>query len=657
MKKLLTFLFLFLTSSLFADYYSVQQQQVIKDTNTITNDWYYRGNFHLGYSTSIVQASMIPCYTVLRATGVVETLNVQTIGFTATNSTSTNIFNTSLYGQTFYTNGVDYFTFIDTHTATRMQLGRLSATRSGLDLISGSLYIDSILRYTSDGTMRATAGTTATPAFSFSSDIDTGFANIDSNNQIQAILGSVIFGTFTATDFQVGTNKIDGHDISQQFTDVATSTNTNYLTIQSTRTELLSVIASSHTSNYNALVSTRTALLSVIASSYTTNRTSITALEVSTGAARNEMIASTNSLVLVDRQLQIDLSTEVSDRIIADNVIKISTGILRSETIMSTASLVLVDRDLATSTGTLDTAKLDKSSATVTIMYKATYDTGNNGIVDNSEKLSGYGFTAVVSTWGYQEISGKKLFESTIRVEGGNMEIADGIQFVNADNTVMTSTTNFLGATQKATDSDLLDGNNSTWYANATDVAMSTVAIMNSTTDYFYKSGGIISNNLVVQASATVNWLNFSADNSSQTTSLGIGKKGQATKILIPVFSGRPATTTSTSFQNQDFKVLDLGNTEKWALEGSSVVIRFTAIISTGTVDLYNTDTGATITDSVLVSTVVATTPTSDCIQTTTIPMANFPSILNVIVIRLKGFGTATARLFDGQLWLEYNKQ
>jgi hypothetical protein len=143
------------------------------------------------------------------------------------------------------------------------------------------------------------------------------------------------------------TGTVDGYDVSTEFYALKLATGTNYSAIQSTRTELLSVIASS----------------------YTTNRTSITALEVSTGVARNEMIASTNSLVLVDRQLQIDLSTEVSDRIIADNVIKISTG-------------------------SLDTAKLDKSSATATYLFKSG-DTMTGGLTGTNNLLFNGGSGAI----------------------------------------------------------------------------------------------------------------------------------------------------------------------------------------------------------------------------------------------------------------------
>ncbi len=104
------------------------------------------------------------------------------------------------------------------------------------------------------------------------------------------------------------TGTVDNYDISNQFSSVAASSNTLYGIIQSTRTGLLDVIASS----------------------YTTNRTSITALEVSTGALRTDVDANTTNI------------TENYNDIVS----------------------------LKESTGTLDTVKLDKSSATITYLFK-----------------------------------------------------------------------------------------------------------------------------------------------------------------------------------------------------------------------------------------------------------------------------------------------
>ncbi|MFA5780267.1 MAG: hypothetical protein WC947_09040, partial [Elusimicrobiota bacterium] len=92
-----------------------------------------------------------------------------------------------------------------------------------------------------------------------------------------------------------------------------------------------------------------------------------TACRISTGNIQTEL----DSVELDTGTLRTDLTAETNNRISADNEIKISTGALRNEVITSTASLVLVDRNLATSTGTLDTNKLDKSSATVTYVFRS----------------------------------------------------------------------------------------------------------------------------------------------------------------------------------------------------------------------------------------------------------------------------------------------
>ena len=82
MKKLILLLGLFLPSVSSAGYYDVQQNSVIPSTIVVTNDWYYRGNLHLGVSSYTVQAKDIPCYTVLRASGVVETKSIITSSIT-----------------------------------------------------------------------------------------------------------------------------------------------------------------------------------------------------------------------------------------------------------------------------------------------------------------------------------------------------------------------------------------------------------------------------------------------------------------------------------------------------------------------------------------------------------------------------------------------
>ncbi|MFA5780546.1 MAG: hypothetical protein WC947_10470, partial [Elusimicrobiota bacterium] len=122
-----------------------------------------------------------------------------------------------------------------------------------------------------------------------------------------------------------------------------------------------------------------------------------TACRISTGNIQTEL----DSVELDTGTLRTDLTAETNNRISADNEIKISTGALRNEVITSTASLVLVDRNLATSTGTLDTNKLDKSSATVTYVFKSgdtmTGDLNSNykiigsTIGDSNSKLYGNG--------------------------------------------------------------------------------------------------------------------------------------------------------------------------------------------------------------------------------------------------------------------------
>ena len=71
MKKIILLL-MFLTPSVFADYYSLQQQSVIKDTTTIRNDFYWRGSFWIGKSSSVVSASLMPFYLILRDSGSID---------------------------------------------------------------------------------------------------------------------------------------------------------------------------------------------------------------------------------------------------------------------------------------------------------------------------------------------------------------------------------------------------------------------------------------------------------------------------------------------------------------------------------------------------------------------------------------------------------
>jgi hypothetical protein len=72
MKKILMFFFLMIPSILKASYYDVQQNSVVKDTTTVRNDWYYRGDLIITRSSYTVLVASCPVYIRLRDTGTVE---------------------------------------------------------------------------------------------------------------------------------------------------------------------------------------------------------------------------------------------------------------------------------------------------------------------------------------------------------------------------------------------------------------------------------------------------------------------------------------------------------------------------------------------------------------------------------------------------------
>jgi hypothetical protein len=96
MKKLLFLGLIFITINSFSAYQDLQQQSVVKNTTTINNDWYYRGNFHLAVSTFIVPTASCPQYTHFYATGSIVTKTIETENMTITSSL--NLYHEALIG-------------------------------------------------------------------------------------------------------------------------------------------------------------------------------------------------------------------------------------------------------------------------------------------------------------------------------------------------------------------------------------------------------------------------------------------------------------------------------------------------------------------------------------------------------------------------------
>jgi len=92
--------------------------------------------------------------------------------------------------------------------------------------------------------------------------------------------------------------------------------------------------------------------------------------------------------------LRTDLITEIAARVTADLVIGVDTGTLRSDLNTGEVSIAA----LSLSTGALDTAKLDQSSATVTYLFK-------NETAANSNLLNGFASTAFAASSGLNAIA------------------------------------------------------------------------------------------------------------------------------------------------------------------------------------------------------------------------------------------------------------
>ena len=234
MKKIISILgFVLVTSMIYAT-----QIEYITDYSTVT--WNATKVFHGNWKLTVSTLQTTSNFEIVGGT-ITKCAGIDNV--TITNSTITTLSNTTLYGQNYYTHNASV---CFTDSSARLAIGAWGAA-AGINILSGSLYIADILRFTSGGIVRATAGTTATPALSFASDTDTGFSNIDTNKCIQVILDDIVFGTFTGTNFTIADGKeVDGYDISEQFLTLGLSTATlansatdyyNYFLAQSSATD------------------------------------------------------------------------------------------------------------------------------------------------------------------------------------------------------------------------------------------------------------------------------------------------------------------------------------------------------------------------------------------------------------------------------------
>ena len=395
MKKLFLILMLFVQSYLYCEYYDVQQTRVITDTNTITNDWYYRGNFHLGISTYIVSANSIPIYTVIRASGVIETLNL--IITSGTISCSTITLSGTVDGYDISTQF--YKVMIDTQTLYLAISSSYTANYNAIVSTYNFLYQRDIDIGLSTGTLRTDLNVVKTDTGTLRTDLNTLALSTGS-------LPGTSFSHYKAT----ATVDFDNNDLINGGTGYFNYGDMNVLRVSSiTGKSPLNVLSDMNLSNNDI-----------------TNCVSITNLKTSTGIIQNhlnEVAQSTSPISLLQSAtgqlntnllevknstgiLQTDLATEVSNRYLADVSIGLTTATIQSN--LNATNL---------STGTL----LDNTSAAATYVYRAgdtITGTLNTSTITVSGQITLKDGTIITST----STLGDGTIDSAVRVSTGAIQ-------------------------------------------------------------------------------------------------------------------------------------------------------------------------------------------------------------------------------------------
>lgn len=131
--------------------------------------------------------------------------------------------------------------------------------------------------------------------------------------------------------------------------------------------------------------------------------------------------------------------------------------------------------------------------------------------------------------------------------------------------------------------------------------------------------------------------------------------------LIIPIYHGLVTTTTSSTYQKKAYTVINISTNTSMVYEipGSSFTVSFIVIASSGSFDLWDNVSGATIPNSTLVApdgADSASAPdTTNYIMITPIEKNNFPDVTDTpIAIRIKNLGAGTATLWEAFLKLKY---
>ena len=291
-------------------------------------------------------------------------------------------------------------------------------------------------------------------------------------------------------------------------------------------------------------------------------------------ASRADVAASTGTLQLnIDKQFIVSPSTGIMAGTLP-NTVKITTGNVSAIGTASGTTFLRGDGSWNTPAGSGD-------------MTKAVYDIGNNGIVDDSEKLgaqvpSYYAIRTDVSvstatfltqssaTVTYLNISAKAAGSSDSDKLDGNIPsyYANRSDVAVSTSTFLTqssATVTYLNISAKAagsSDSDKLGGNLPSFYANRSDVAASTATFLTaanaatiflstSTAAALYLTSSTVGSTYLTLSSATVTYLTLS---SATVTYLNIAGKAAGSSDSdklggnIPsYYANRSDVITSTS--------------------------------------------------------------------------------------------------------------
>ena len=136
MKKILLLLLLLLLPTItYAGYYDVQQNLVVKDTMTVRNDWYQRGDLIIVRSSYTVLTASCPVYIRLRDTGTIEANQYEIKNNVYITSTTQSQEGGFYFSTHTYVNGIS--------RAKIFKIENLIYITSGTQLQNGGIYISS----------------------------------------------------------------------------------------------------------------------------------------------------------------------------------------------------------------------------------------------------------------------------------------------------------------------------------------------------------------------------------------------------------------------------------------------------------------------------------------------------------------------------------